>query len=120
VFAHRDGSCSSPRPFVSGKYPRGVGFCRSARLPAVQRAPFSLHRSASFARARLTIADRDPSGRRSRYMPDHLASGTMPSGKGFASRLMGLVSVTSGAPLWLRVGGRQRTHVAPVSESVGR
>ena len=64
------------------------------RPPAVQRAPFSLHRSASFARARLTIADSDPSGRRSRYMPGHLASGTMPPGKGFDSRLMGLVSVT--------------------------
>jgi len=59
VYVHGDGSCSSPRPFVSGKYPRGVGFCRSARLPAVQRAPFSLHRSASFARARFTITKSD-------------------------------------------------------------
>jgi hypothetical protein len=62
--------------------------------PAALAFPPGTCASASLARVRLTMTDSDPSGRHSRYMPGHLASGTMPSGRGFDSRLMGLVSVT--------------------------
>jgi hypothetical protein len=55
----------------------------------------SMHRSASLARVRFTNTESDPSGRRTRYMPGHLVSGTMSGlsvtegGRGRASTLRG-------------------------------
>jgi hypothetical protein len=85
------------------------------------------HVSASFALVRWTITDSEPSGRRRRYMPGHLSSGTMRGSSvreaGFEAREMGVVSVTrvagagsalGGAPVTLRTapaGGRPALNV---------
>ena len=70
----------------TGFYAAFFGLLRASRakLLAASLARVMFHSvvplRASFALVRFTMSDRVPSGRTSRYMPGHLASGTIPFG----------------------------------------